>query len=103
MEGASNTTGDDRLAAGIAALAHLQSAALEVIAALRASLDVAEDLVKDQSFMTAGGSVAGVITRVFEAVEPLISNRPGGTAGRSDGNANPPDTSGGPVQHIRVS
>ncbi len=93
---------DDRLVAGAAALAHLQSAALEVIAALRATLDVAEDLVKDPSFTSAGDSVAGVITRVFEAVEPLISGRPGGPA--QPGNPpDPPDDHGGTVEHIRVS
>ncbi len=96
---------DDRLVAGVAALAHLQSAALEVIAALRATLDVAEDLVKDPSFTSAGDSVAGVITRVFEAVEPLISGRPAQPGGPAQpGNPpDPPDDHGGTVEHIRVS
>src|SRR5690349_12109095 len=107
---------DDRLLAGVAALAHLQSAALEVIAALRATLDVAEDLVKDPSFTAAGGSVAGVVTRVFEAVEPLISPRRPADGHPADGYTadghpadgrpghRPNDHDGdGPVEHIRVS
>ena len=87
-----NTQRDELLAAGLAAFAHLQSAALEVIAALRATLDVAEDLLKDPSFLSAGSSVAGVVTRIVETVEPLIQ--------RPDHQV-PGDE--GPVEHIRVS
>jgi hypothetical protein len=36
-------------AAGIDALAHLQNAVLEMIAAARSALDVAEELIKDPS------------------------------------------------------
>ena len=72
---------DERLMAGVAALAHLQSAALEVIAALRATLDVAEELVRDPSFAS----------RVVEFVDPSRHQRPPA----------PPDD--GPVQHIRIS
>src|SRR5579872_3727981 len=93
---------DDRLIAGLAALAHLQSAALEVIAALRATLDVAEDLVKDQSFTAAGETVAGVITRVVEAVEPLLASRPARPA-RPPNDGEDGDDHGGTVEHIRVS
>jgi hypothetical protein len=46
---------DDRVREGIE---HLQGAALEVIAAVRAFLDVAEDLVKDPAELVAiAGSV----------------------------------------------
>jgi hypothetical protein len=83
------------MAAGIAALAHLQSAALEMIAALRATLDVAEDLVRDPSVVAAGGTLAGVVTRVFEAVEPLL--------GGPDGQARQSTNEDGPVEHIQVS
>ena len=91
---------DDRLMAGIAALAHLQSAALEVIAALRATLDVAEDLVRDPSFVSPANNLAGAVARVFEFVEPLISPHPTNPAGPTSRPASPDD---GPVQHIRIS
>jgi hypothetical protein len=107
------------VAVGLTGLAHLQNAALEVIAALRAGLDMAEDLVRDPAVANAGGSLTAVITRVFEALEPIIaSTRPGPTAahgeqGDQDNQRNqtnqtnhaaasgPPDD--GPVEHIRVS
>jgi hypothetical protein len=87
--------GDERLMAGIAAVAHLQNAALELIAALRATLDMAEDLVRDPAVLTAGDTVAGVVARVFEAVEPIIAGRPRPDPDRPDGDEG--------VQHIRVS
>jgi hypothetical protein len=59
----------------------LQSAALEVIAALRATLDVAEDLVRDPSF-------------VVGMVGPLLAPRPSPTPDAPDQ---------GPVEHIRIS
>ncbi len=93
---------DDRSVAGHAALAHLQTAALEVIAALRATLDVAEDLVKDQSLAAAGDTVAGVISRVVEAVEPLLATRPARPA-RPPNDGEDGDDHGGTVEHIRVS
>jgi hypothetical protein len=106
---ASSPIGDDALAAGLAAVAHLQSAALEVIAALRATLDLAEDLVRDPALPKASGSLTAVITRVFEAVEPIIAaGRPGpagspGHQNRQAGRAAPDPPDDGPVEHIRVS
>ena len=65
------------------ALEHLQSAALEMIAALRAVLDVAEELVKDPAPATA--FVAGMAQAAAQAGAQV----PGATETR--------------VQHIKVS
>jgi hypothetical protein len=97
-----SASGNDRLTAGIAAVAHLQSAAMEVIAALRATLDLAEDVLRDPGLVAAGAAagdtVSGLLTRLFEAVEPIINPprppRPGG--------GNGPGSDDGPVEHIRV-
>lgn len=66
-----------------AALEHLQAAALEMIAASRAVLDVAEDLVKDPAVLLA-------------ALKVVAPSDP--TAATADGPAPAPR-----VQHIRVS
>ncbi|MBV8980631.1 MAG: hypothetical protein JO086_07000 [Acidimicrobiia bacterium] len=62
---------------------HLQAAALELIEAARAMLDVAEDMVKDPSELLAAASAAAHLANV----------------------ANPPPKAKGErrVQHIRVS
>ena len=62
---------------------HLQAAALELIAAARAMLDIAEDMVKDPAQAMA---VASTLAHV--------ATPPGSPAGRSDRQR---------VQHIRVS
>jgi hypothetical protein len=48
---------------------HLQSAALEIIAAFRAFLDVAEDLVKDPSALTS------MATSFADAAAPPAAER----------------------------
>ena len=68
------------------AVEHLQSAALEMIAALRAVLDVAEELVKDPTPVAA--FAAGVAQAAAQA---------GAHVPAADTNAPPR------VQHIRVS
>ncbi len=70
------------------AIEHLQSAALEMIAALRAVLDVAEDLVKDPT--PAAAFVAGVAQAAAQA---------GAHVAAADADAPPQPR----VQHIRVS
>jgi hypothetical protein len=87
---------DDRAAEG---LDHLQSAALEMIQAARAFLDVAEDLVADRDkvaeVVSAFGSVADAATRAAR-----------GHAPRSDQQAEPghdPAAGNDGVQHIKVS
>lgn len=85
-------------------LDHLQAAALEMIHAARAFLDVAEDVVSDQDkvaeIVEVLGSVADAATRAARG-EPLRGARDradgDGTAAGDDGG-----TSGG-VQHIPVS
>lgn len=75
---------------------HLQAAALEMISAARAFLDVIEDLVGDReklgSVVEAAGSVAEGIGRATR------STGGGDPAGPSAGEAHE-----GPVEHIRVS
>ena len=69
----------------VAALEHLQAAALEMIAAVRAALDVAEDLVRDPAAFVAAA----------RAVVPVPTP---GDASHDDGVREEPR-----VQHIRVS
>jgi hypothetical protein len=72
------------------ALDHLQSAALEMIAAARAVLDVAEELVKDPTPLTA-----------FAMGMAQAAAQAGAAAGAHGGT---PQPAGEPrVQHIRVS
>ena len=75
--------GDDRASDG---LAHLQAAAREAIAAARAFLDVAEELVADPSAVTAIADAVGSVVR---------------TAARRGREAAHPDD--GHVEHIPVS
>ena len=80
-------------------VAHLQAAALEMIAAARAFLDVAEELVKEPGEAAAMAStLANLAARVVPA-DPA-----GDRAGHNQGPAGP--TGRGPrpgVEHIRVS
>jgi len=69
-----------------AAVAHFQSATLEMIAAARSLLDVAEELVKDPTPLTA--FAMGVAQAAAQA---------GAHVAAADGEAQPR------VQHIRVS
>ena len=85
-------------------LDHLQAAALEMIHAARAFLDVAEDVVSDQNkvaeIVEVLGSVADAATRAARG-EPLR-----GARDRGDGDATVDgdgDRGGGGVQHIPVS
>jgi len=87
---------DDRAAEG---LDHLQTAALEMIQAARAFLDVAEDLVADRDkvaeVVSAFGSVADAATRAARGHAPRTdqqSEQGHESAGGNDG-----------VQHIKVS
>lgn len=85
-------------------LDHLQAAALEMIHAARAFLDVAEEVVADQDkvaeIIHVLGSVADAATRAARG-EPLRGRgRDDGPDGREDGG---PDDGSGGVQHIPVS
>lgn len=94
-------------------LDHLQTAALEMIHAARAFLEVAEDVVRDRNkvaeIVDALGSVADAATRAARG-EPLRGPRSGSNGGSTstdvgdqDGDR---DDDGGPaggVQHIPVS
>ena len=78
---------------GAAALAHLQAAVLEMVAASRAALDVVEKLVKDP-----------------EALAPLVNTTSGLGQVLADmvrARARPAESQGEPspggVQHIRIS
>jgi hypothetical protein len=84
-------------------VAHLQAAALEMIAAARAFLDVAEDLVKDPGEATAmAATLANLAGRI-------VPPSPGGHRESAAGGHEPsPAGSGGHkqspgVEHIRVS
>jgi hypothetical protein len=80
---------DDRAAEG---LAHLQAAARELIAAARAVLDVAEDLIEDP----------GTVSAVVDAVGSVF--RTAARAGRGLTSADAGDDDDGPsgVQRITV-
>lgn len=81
-------TGDDRAAQG---LAHLQAAARELIAAARAVLDVAEDLVDDPKAVSAMVETMGTV--VGKAVRSATAG-----GGNDDGDAD----AGGGYQRIRL-
>lgn len=85
---------DDRAVEG---LDHLQAAALEMISAARAFLDVMEEVVADRD------SVASVVSAVGSVAQGAAR---AARTGASGGPAAPPgsgDADDGPVQHIRVS
>lgn len=86
-------------------LDHLQTAALEMIHAARAFLDVAEEVVTDQDkvaeIVHVLGSVADAATRAARG-EPLRGGR--GRADEGDGpDADGPEDGAGGVQHIPVA
>jgi hypothetical protein len=84
---------DDRAAEG---LAHLQTAARELIAAARAILDVAEDLVDDPKTVTVvTDAVGGVVRAAAQAGRRAVGVAPGSPA--PDGGAEPAG-----VERIRV-
>jgi hypothetical protein len=88
-------------------LDHLQAAALEMIHAARAFLDVAEDVVSDQhkvaEIVEVLGSVADAAARAAKG-EPLRGSRPDrGTSGTDVDGGGDDDASSGGVQHIPVS
>ena len=93
--GASTPIDDPRLQAGIE---HLQRAAHEVIAASRALLDVAEELIDDpraaSSVVDALGSLGGLAR---SRAAGLAGRRPGAATGTTDDPDDPP------VQRIPVS
>ena len=90
---------DERAAEG---LDHLQAAALEMIAAARAFLDVAEDLVADRDkvseVVAAFGTIADAAT---QATRDAKQRRQGPDADPARRQAAPRRDPG--VQHIRVS
>ena len=80
--------GDDRASEG---LAHLQAAAREAIAAARAFLDVADELVADPAAVSAGVDAVGSVVRVAARKgREAVGQQPGGL--ESDR-----------VEHIRVN
>ena len=86
-------------------LDHLQAAALEMIHAARAFLDVAEDVVSDQhkvaEIVEVLGSVADAATRAARG-EPLRGTRRAAEGDDGDGDDEGDDPPGR-VQHIPVS
>ena len=80
--------GDDRAAEG---LSHLQAAAREAIAAARAFLDVADELVADPA------AVSAVVEAVGSAVRVAARRGRDAVAGSGDGD------DGGHVERIKVS
>lgn len=82
---------------GAAALAHLQAAVLEVVAASRAALDVVENLMRDPEAMAPFVNTAAGLGQVLA---DLLRERVRGSASPSE--PNPPDRPDG-VQHIRIS
>lgn len=92
-EGAPGRGVDDRAMEGVV---HLQAAAREAIEAVRALLDVAEELVEDPAAAQAlAGSVGSVLSGLLGRV------RPGGDGARTGSADDPPDDSR--IQRIRVS
>jgi len=89
----SRAPGGDRAAEGFE---HLQAAALEMISAARAFLDVIEEVVADRSTMDAVLEAVGSVAEgVGRAARTTVDGDPAPT---SHG-----ETPGGPVEHIRVS
>jgi hypothetical protein len=89
-DGAADLAGDPRVQAG---LDHLQRAARELIAASRALLDVAEELVEDPR------AAAGIVDLLGSVAD--LRPRPG--AHRRDGDVGGDDDDEPPVQRIPVS
>lgn len=86
---AAEPTGDpveEKVGKGVA---HLQAAARELIAAARAALDAAEELVEDPR-------MADTVTGLLRSVVPPRRSGPGGETDPSEGG-------GSPVQHIDIT
>lgn len=78
---------------------HLQSAAIEVISALRALLDVVEDLVRDPATaVTIATSASTVVTAAAGFASTLLDAGRAATAGSTTGESPDPR-----VTRIRVS
>lgn len=84
--------GEDRAVEG---LQHLQAAAREAIAAARAFLDVAEELVADPAAVSAVADAVGAVVR--SAAQRGRAATGGGTGGATG------DPDGARVEHIRIS
>lgn len=78
---------------------HLQSAARELIAAARAALDVAEDLVDDPDTVASLAGMADTVTGFVRSVVP--SRRTATTASRTGGDQGDQGSSG--VRRIPVT
>ena len=89
---------DERAAEG---LDHLQAAALEMIAAARAFLDVAEDLVADREKVSEVVAAFGTIAEAATQATRDAKRRHHGSTTASDASAAPSRDEG--VQRIRVS
>lgn len=72
---------DDRAAEG---LDHLQRAGMELIAAARAFLDVAEELVADRDRVAEVVSMVGSVAGDAMAAASRATGRPGPTGGGGD-------------------
>ncbi len=99
------TEAEDGVGRAAAGVEHLQTAALEVISAARAFLDVAEDVVTN-------GEHLDDVSRIVGSVAQGVSNATGFTVAGMRPSAEPsPEPAYGPdvdsrpsgVQHIRVS
>jgi hypothetical protein len=86
-------------------VSHLQAAALEMIAAARAFLDVAEELVKEPGEVTAmAATLANLAGRVAPYGAGGDGPGPESAGGHKPGPAGPGGHKQGPgVEHIRVS
>jgi hypothetical protein len=78
--------GDDRAAEG---LAHLQAAARELIAAARAVLDVAEELVEDPTSAGAIAEAMGSIVRTAARAGRRVAGQGGADDGEDEGDDDP--------------
>ena len=87
------------------AVVHAQAAAMELIAALRAALDVAEELVRDPAPLMALVATAGeALAPLVEAVAPLVAKGREAAAHMAETRAERGAPTPHPrVQHIRVS
>lgn len=74
------------------AVEHLQAAALELIAAARAVLDIAEDVVQDP------GPLLSILGALGEAAAPFVHRAKGSAPDADEAPERAPR-----VQHIRVS
>ena len=85
--------------AGDEPMAHLQSAAREVIGAARALLDAAEKLVEDPAMV---GRVVSMVSTFAQAASTTVQQK--GPSGSADASSNPDDGEGdGNVERIVVS